>query len=228
MPTAERIDLVLLDVGGPIYDDVAYRDALLRAAQELAAEEGRDIDEAEFQRVCDDHRQQQAGSLRSKIAERFFTPALRERLSDLAQRYWEYPASCLYDDVLPALRLVSERYRIALVANQRTEVLRALRRDGVAEHVDIWAISEALGVEKPDPRIFRHALREAGVDPANAVHVGNRLDSDVRGAKGVGLRTVWVLRGEAPPNPTPEQLAETDLAVRTLAELPDALEQLSS
>lgn len=228
MPTAERIDLVLLDVGGPIYDDVAYRDALLRAAQELAAEDDRSIDEAEFQRVYDDHRQQQGGSLRSKIAQRFFTPEHRGRLSDLAERYWEYPASCLYDDVLPALRRIAERHRIALVANQRTEVLNALRRDGVAEHVDIWAISEVIGVEKPDPRIFQHALREAGVDAARAVHVGNRLDSDVRGAKGVGLRTVWVLRGEAPPEPTAEQLAETDLAVRSLAELPEALQKLAA
>lgn len=230
MPTtpAEPIDLVLLDVGGPIYDDIAYRDALLRAAQELAEQDGRTIEEAEFQRVYDEHRQQQAGSLRSKIAHRFLTPEHRQSLSDLAHRYWEYPPACLFDDVLPVLRKLAAVYRIALVANQRTEVVEALRRDGIAEHVDIWALSESLGVEKPDPRIFRHALQEAGVDAARAVHVGNRLDSDVRGAKGVGLRTVWVLRGEAPPNPTPEQIAEPDLAVPSLAELPEALERLAS
>lgn len=230
MPTTppEPIELVLLDVGGPIYDDIAYRDALLRAAQELAEQDGRTVDEVEFQRVYDEHRQQQGGSLRSKIAQRFFTPEHRQSLSELAQRHWEYPPSCLFDDVLPALGKLAGSYRIALVANQRTAVVQALRRDGIAEHVDVWAISESLGVEKPDPRIFRHALREAGVDTARAVHVGNRLDSDVRGAKAVGLRTVWVLRGEAPPNPTPEQLAEPDLAVPSLAELPEALERLAS
>ncbi|WP_433870055.1 HAD family hydrolase [Saccharopolyspora sp. CA-218241] len=224
---AEPIELVLLDVGGPIYDDAAYRDALLRAVRELAAEDGRPaVEEAEFRRVYDERRQAQGGSLRTAVAERFLTAADRQRLSDRAEGYWEYPASALHADVLPALRELAERYTLAVVANQRAVVVEALRRDGVAEHIDIWAISEVVGAEKPAPAIFEHALREAGVDPGRAVHVGNRLDTDVRGAQRVGLRTVWVLRGEAPPEPTAEQLAEPDAAIRTLTELPAALARL--
>ncbi|MCI2419072.1 HAD family hydrolase [Saccharopolyspora sp. K220] len=223
---ADRIDLVLLDVGGPIYDDTAYRDALLRAARELAAEDGRNVDEAEFQQVYDERRQAQGGSLRTAIAERFLTAQDRQRLSERAERYWEYPPSALHSDVLPTLRQLAGRYKLAIVANQRAVVVEALRRDGVADYIDIWAVSEVVGAEKPDPRIFQHALREAGVEPKNAVHVGNRLDTDVRGAHHVGLRTVWVVRGEAPPEPTPEQLAEPDVAVFSLAELPTALEKL--
>ncbi|GAA4834565.1 HAD family hydrolase [Saccharopolyspora rosea] len=223
---AERIDLVLLDVGGPIYDDATYRDALLRATRELAAEEGRSVDEDEFQQVYDERRQAQGGSLRTAIAERFLTPEDRQRLSERAERYWVYPPSALYSDVLPTLRELSGRYTLAIVANQRGVVVDALRRDGVADHIDVWAVSEVVGAEKPDPRIFEHALREAGVEPKHAVHVGNRLDTDVRGAHRVGLRTVWVVRGEAPPAPTPEQLAEPDVAVRSLAELPEALDRL--
>ena len=82
---AERIDLVLLDVGGPIYDDATYRDALLRATRELAAEEGRSVDEDEFQQVYDERRQAQGGSLRTAIAERFLTPEDRQRLSERAE-----------------------------------------------------------------------------------------------------------------------------------------------
>ncbi|MGP4015575.1 HAD family hydrolase [Saccharopolyspora sp. 5N708] len=223
---ADRIDLVLLDVGGPIYDDAAYRDALLRAVRELAAEDGRSVDEAEFQQVYDERRQAQGGSLRTAIAERFLTVNDRQRLSERAERYWEYPPSALHADVLPTLRQLAGRYKLAIVANQRAVVVDALRRDGVADYIDVWAVSEVVGAEKPDPRIFQHALREAGVGPTNAVHVGNRLDTDVRGARRVGLRTVWVLRGEAPPEPTPEQLAEPDVSVFSLAELPTALEKL--
>ncbi|KAA5833667.1 HAD family hydrolase [Saccharopolyspora hirsuta] len=228
-PTTDaRIDLVLLDVGGPVYDDRAYRDALLRATRELAAEAGREVDEAEFQQVYDERRQAQGGSLRTAVAERFLTADDRQRLSDRAEQYWEYPPSALHEDVLPALRQLAGRYKIAIVANQRAVVVDALRRDGVADFVDVWAISEVVGAEKPDPRIFQHALREAGVEPANAVHVGNRLDTDVRGAHRVGLRAVWVVRGEAPPKPTPEQLAEPDVAVYSMAELPEALEKLQA
>jgi hypothetical protein len=42
------------------------------------------------------------------------------------------------------------------------------------------------------------------------------------------MRTVWMLRGEAPDEPTLEQLAEPDAAVRGLAELPGTLERLAA
>lgn len=221
-----RIDLVLLDVGGPIYDDVAYRDALFRATSELAAERGERIEEAELQQVYDRQRQAQSGSLRTAMTERFLTPDDRQRLSERANSYWTYPPSALHSDVLPVLEQLSQRYRIAVVANQRAAVVDALRRDGVADFIDIWAVSEVVGAEKPDPAIFRYALDEAGVEPGKAVHVGNRLDTDVRGARRVGLRTVWVVRGEAPPEPTSEQLAEPDIALPSMAGLPAALDRL--
>lgn len=222
----EPVELVLLDVGGPIYDDAWYREALLRATCELVAENGGVLVEAEFQRVYDARRQSQSGSLRTAIAEHFLTPGDRDRLSDRAESYWFYPPAALHPDVLPALRELSERYRIALVANQRSLVVDALRRDGVADYVDHWAISELVGAAKPDPAIFRYALDRAGVPAERAVHIGNRLDSDVRGAQRLGIRTVWVVRGEAPPDPTPEQLAEPDVAVFSMAEAPGAVERL--
>jgi FMN phosphatase YigB (HAD superfamily) len=48
----------------------------------------------------------------------------------------------------------------------------------------------------------------------------------MRPAMASGMRTVWVLRGEAPDDPTLEQLREPDAAIRSLAELPAALERL--
>ena len=233
-PAAARIDLVLLDVGGPVYDDGAYRDALLRATRELVAERqerpagsgSAAFSETEFQEVYDRQRQAQGGSLRTAVAEHFLAPEDRAELSERAKSYWFYPPSALHGDVLPTLRELRAHHRIAVVANQRSLVVDALRRDGVAEHVDVWAISEVVGAEKPDPTIFEHALREAGVAPENAVHVGNRLDTDVRGAQRVGIRAVWVLRGEAPPEPTPQQLAEPDATISGLDELPAALAKL--
>ncbi|WP_438388548.1 HAD family hydrolase [Actinopolyspora saharensis] len=217
------VELVLLDVGGPIYDDAVYRDALLRATRELAE---REVDEAEFLRVYDAQRQRQRGSLRTAMAEHFLTAERRKELSDLAESHWEYPPGALHPDVLPVLRRLSARYRLAVVANQRRLVTEALHRDGIDQHIDVWAISEVVGAEKPDPAIFRHALDEAGVPAERAVHVGNRLDTDVRGAAAVGIRSVWITRGEAPPEPTAEQLAEPDAVIGSLDELPAALDAL--
>ncbi|MET7762900.1 HAD family hydrolase [Streptomyces sp. NPDC005355] len=218
----EPIELVMLDVGGPVYDDACYARALLRAVRELGGE----VEEAAFHRVCEQHRREQRGSLRTRLAQRFVPGADRERLSALASRYWHHPPDALYPDVLPTLRALAGRYRIALVANQHPRVSEALHRDGVAAYVDVWALSGVVGAEKPDPAIFRHALAEAGVPAQRAAHVGNRLDNDVRAARAVGVRTVWVLRGEAPSAPTAEQLREADAAVSSLTELPGVLDAL--
>ena len=55
------------------------------------------------------------------------------------------------------------------------------------------------------------------------MHVGNRIDNDIRPAKQAGLHTVWLLRGEAPPSPSVEQLTEPDAIVTTFSGVPDAL-----
>ena len=89
----------------------------------------------------------------------------------------------------------------------------AIRRDGLDGFFEVWGVSDDVGLEKPDPALFAHVLHEAGVDPSASVMVGDRLDYDVRPAKAAGMRAVWVLRGEAPDDPTPEQLAEADAAV---------------
>ena len=47
-----------------------------------------------------------------------------------------------------------------------------------------------VGVEKPDPEIFRIALRRAGVEAAEAVHVGDLYAVDVVGARRAGLEPV--------------------------------------
>jgi FMN phosphatase YigB (HAD superfamily) len=102
-----------------------------------------------------------------------------------------------------------------------------MHRDGLVPFFEVWAVSDDLGLQKPDPALFLHALKTADVEPSRAVMVGDRLDYDVRPAKAAGMRTVWVLRGEAPDDPTPEQLAETDASVRDLTELPGAIEHLA-
>lgn len=225
---AQGIDLVLLDIGGPVYDDAVYRDALLRAARDIASERGQQIDENEFQQVYDECRQAQQGSLRTSVATHLLRAEDRNELSERAASYWAYPSTALYADVLPTLRRLAPHYRIAVVANQRSIVMDALHRDGVTPYIHIWALSETVGAEKPDPRIFKYALEQADVAAGNAVHVGNRLDTDVRGAQLVGLRTVWVVRGEAPPRPSPQQLAEPDATVRSLTELPEVIQRLSA
>ncbi|HEX7746767.1 MAG TPA: HAD family hydrolase [Micromonosporaceae bacterium] len=222
---ARTIEAVFFDVGGPIYDDENFVSAVLAALDDLRAEQGREpVDRIRFRAVYDRVRAAQSGSLRRALAAEFLgDEGRRDELHARTRQHWRHPPGAVYADVLPCLRALHGQVRIGVLANQEATVVDALRRDGVAPYVDVWGVSALVGREKPDPALFAWALNEAGTTAASAVHVGNRLDTDVRPARRLGLGTVWVLRGEAAPEPTDEQLAEPDIAVPDLRELPRLL-----
>src|ERR1700736_6284372 len=217
------IDLVLFDLGGTIYDDSTYTRGLLRAVHDINP----NVQEHEFWAVYDAERMRASGSLRTAIANHFVPNRDRERLTTLARRYWEYPTSALYPDVKPALEALANHFKLGLVANSGEVALKALRRDGLEDLFTVIALADFVGVEKPDERIFHYALKTAGVAPSRAVHVGNRLESDIRPAQRLGMRTVWLLRGDAPPAPTLDQLVEPDAVIISLLGLPMALSRLT-
>ena len=224
-PLRPGLRAVFLDVGGPVYDDENFVRAVLAALDEIRDDQGREpVDRADFRRIYDRVRAAQSGSLRTALAESLLGDrSLRGELHERTRTHWVHPAGTMYDDVLPFLEAVHGHLVVGIVANQERAVIDALKRDGVGEFVDVWGISAVVGHEKPSPEFFSWALAEAGVEPFETVHVGNRLDTDVRPAARLGLATVWVLRGEAPDDPTREQLAEPDLAVPDLRGLADAL-----
>jgi FMN phosphatase YigB (HAD superfamily) len=209
---------IFLDIGGPIYDDENFVVAVARALDELRAERGlTPIPLADLRPIYDAMRDRQGGSIRGELSKQFLgDESLKAVLSARTKRYWTHPAGTIMPDVIPFLNAIAGRAVIGVVANQEAGVVADLTRDGVAPFIDIWGVSAIVGIEKPSPELFRWALDAAGVDASQAVHIGNRLDTDVRPARAVGLGTVWVMRGEAPENPTAEQRAEPDLSVESL------------
>lgn len=68
---------------------------------------------------------------------------------------------------------------------------RHLGDRGLMDLFDHWSFSDEVGVYKPDPVIFRHALEGlGGVDPAEAAHVGDLRRTDIAGARGMGMTAV--------------------------------------
>jgi putative hydrolase of the HAD superfamily len=117
-----------------------------------------------------------------------------------------------YADVLPALGELRERGVTLVIASNWDCSLRDwLGPTGIMELVDGVVTSAEVGAPKPDPRIFERALAIARAAPSEALHVGDKLDNDVEGAAGAGVRAVLVQReGEPPPGVD---------AVRSLQEL---------
>jgi HAD superfamily hydrolase (TIGR01549 family) len=214
------LEMVFFDIGGVMYDDSIYARSWMRALRECGAT----FTDRAFHDEYAAARAAQTGSFRRRLTTRFLGPDADLRTVEArAARYWAYPASALYPDVIPCLEAIVGRYRLGVIANQPTSVRAAMERDGLTGFFEVWGVSDDLGMQKPDPRLFSHVLNTAGVSPARSVMLGDRLDYDVRPAKAAGMRAVWVLRGEAPDEPTDGQLAEADASVRTLAEVPAML-----
>jgi FMN phosphatase YigB (HAD superfamily) len=91
---------------------------------------------------------------------------------------------------------LSERVRVGLCSNfSHSETARSLlAAAGFERHLDAIVISDAVGVRKPHPKIFLETLAQLGVGPDEALHVGDNLHADVRGAAGAGIRSVWITR----------------------------------
>jgi len=219
------LEAVFCDVGGPIYDDENFVSAVLSALDQLRRADGAAAaDRVRFRQIYDAVRAQQGGSLRAALAAEFLgSTERRGELHELTREFWIHPEGTMYADVLPFFRALAGRVKVGILANQEEGVIRALERDGLADYIDVWGVSAVVGFEKPSRELFTWCLDQAETDAASAVHIGNRLDTDVRPAHALGLGTVWLLRGEAPDQPTARQLAEPDLTVTTLDGLADTL-----
>jgi putative hydrolase of the HAD superfamily len=127
--------------------------------------------------------------------------------------------------LLEALR--SRGIKTGVILNSWPDPGRVLRGDieraGLTGLLDTIVISSEVGMRKPDPGIFRLALDELGVEPHDAMFVGDRLETDVQGAANLGMTTVQALWFNADDTPSiePDFMAFTPMdvlnAVRRLA-----------
>ncbi|MFY9809608.1 MAG: HAD family hydrolase [Pseudonocardiaceae bacterium] len=139
-----------------------------------------------------------------------------ERRAAAVRRAWR-----LFDDALPCLRaLRALGLRLAAVTNAAGEHQRAkLGALGLESAFDAVVISGELGVAKPHRAIFRKACCALGVLPAQAAHVGDRLDTDAEGARDAGLHGVWLDRSGCGSLPRADGIS----VIGRLAELPALL-----
>ncbi len=98
----------------------------------------------------------------------------------------------LFEGVAETLECLCHRYSLGVITNGNEAIQNGkVGYLGLDRYVRWLVVSEAVGLRKPDPRIFQHALSIAGVKPREAVFVGDRLDMDIGGAKAAGMRAVW-------------------------------------
>lgn len=112
-------------------------------------------------------------------------------------------------------RLRSAGLRLGVVSNSDGKVEQALRAAGLIDYFDVVIDSSRVGIEKPDPAIFRAALEALSVRADEAIYVGDLYEVDVVGARAAGIEAVLLSA-----NP---ELARPCRTISSIHELADAL-----
>lgn len=93
-------------------------------------------------------------------------------------------------DLLSYLR--ARDYNIGVLSNGFTDIQhRKLTNTGLDRQVDLMVLSDDIGVNKPDPRLYRHAMERSGApDPRSHTMIGDNLSTDIAGAIASGWRAI--------------------------------------
>jgi putative hydrolase of the HAD superfamily len=220
-----RIQAICLDVDDTLIDFTTS------ARRALCSMLGRDDLWPTWQRMTDEHvakviaGEMDVDTMRCARTKAFFADIGAsvddDTASELEHRRLEVMngAWSLFDDVLPCLDwLRAAGLKVAAVTNASGEHQRRKLADlGIARFFDTVVIAGELGCAKPDPLIFHTACVNVEVPYHQALHVGDRLETDAIGAQHAGLHGVWLDRrhaGTAAPGVP---------VIETLSDLPELL-----
>ena len=162
--------------------------------------------------------------------ERFRLPLTEAGLDDASARLAAERYDTLYLDYLAEERTLmpgaldlmkwlkrQPDIKVGCLSNGFKDVqFRKIRRASLEPYFDLVVLSDDIGVQKPDPRLYRYAEEQAGdTDQKHHLMIGDNPATDVGGALGAGWNAVWFHPLRAADAPCPEGATE----IRDLAQL---------
>ena len=129
-----------------------------------------------------------------------------------------------YFSLLPGaeelVRYLVKKYPLTVVTNGFVEVqYEKFDKSGLRNCFSHIVLSEEVGCQKPNPRIYEEALRMNGVSAAEAVMIGDSWNSDIQGAINAGIDQIWIRKSK---DPLPEGQSATYL-VHSLSDVMEIL-----
>jgi putative hydrolase of the HAD superfamily len=220
----ERIEAVLLDAGGVLIDlDYGYVRRLIEARHGTVPED--ELSQAEAVARKEINETVRAGGRVGNSWRDYFHIILGrvgvpgDAHAELIDSMWEahqrvglWTVAC--EGALEAVaELKRLGLRIGVVSNAEGTVARNLDDAGFQGSFETVVDSHLVGVEKPDPAIFRIALERMSLHADRAVYVGDLPEVDVKGARAAGIVPVLVDRHDIH--------SDVDVTrIRSLGELP--------
>jgi putative hydrolase of the HAD superfamily len=107
----------------------------------------------------------------------------------------------LFEDVIPALKSLHERKLIVgLLTNFAKDMNPLITKVGLAPYIDFVTTPYSAGADKPDPKIFYAALKQAAVTAEEAIYIGDQYKVDIVGARSAGIKPLLIDRYELYPD----------------------------
>lgn len=118
------------------------------------------------------------------------------------------------------LRALKKKYRLGVVSNFYGNLPFIFKENGLSKIFDVVIDSGVVGTKKPEAEIFYCALKPLGMRPDESVFVGDSVSRDMHGARGVGMKHIWLSGiGSRIPGPCCPQ----DKVIYTLLDLKKVL-----
>ena len=106
-----------------------------------------------------------------------------------------YDSERIIAGAIELLTALKKEYSLGIISNNLLdEQLGKLRRLGISDYFDFFAVSEEVGAAKPDRRIFEVALDRGKVNADEAVYIADSWEIDIVGSLNAGIRPVWLNR----------------------------------
>ena len=100
----------------------------------------------------------------------------------------------LYPEVSGVLEELRPRFQLAVISNFDGRLRLILQHLGISKFFDRIFVSSEIGADKPDPEIFRRALKLIDLKPKEVLHVGDDSERDWAAAHAAGLSTFELVR----------------------------------
>lgn len=114
-------------------------------------------------------------------------------IDTLATQYLEFLSEFnhLFPGTLELLEYLKEKYTLHIITNGFEEVQnKKMLSSNIHHYFDKIITSESVGVKKPNPKVFRHALEVSNAKKENSIMIGDSLEADIKGALNVGLQAI--------------------------------------
>ena len=211
------IDAVIFDLDGVIIDSEQVWD-------EVRAEYAREAGGRYTPDAARDMMGMSSPEWSAYMAEELGVPGTPEQINAdvvarMLARYGESPP--LIPGAVPAVRTVAERLPVAIASSSNLELIEVvLASAGLSDVVREVVSSEQVARGKPAPDVYLEAARRLGVAPTRCAAVEDSHNG-IRSAKAAGMRVFAIPNPHFPPGD--EALADADVVLASIAELPAAL-----